>query len=77
MKKRSRVCTQEEPRDLRVAIGGTRVKHAGELKVHTSCYTIGQNSQAGKAVSSRLIPVASLTHQNALFVRNLTVLIPH
>ena len=35
---------------------GTRVKHAGELKSHASCYTIGQKSQAGQAVSSRLEP---------------------
>ena len=33
---------------------GTRVKHAWELKSHASCCTIGQKSQAGQAVSSRL-----------------------
>ena len=30
-------------RDWQVAKGGTRVKHAGKLKSHTSCYTTGQN----------------------------------
>ena len=38
-----RVCTQEEPRDWRVAKGGTHVKHAGELKGHASYCTTGQN----------------------------------
>ena len=33
---------------------GTRVKHAKELKSHTSCCTTGQKSQAGQAVSSQL-----------------------
>ena len=49
----------------------------GELKGHASCNITGQNFQFGQAISSRLIPVASLSHQNALFVRNLTVHIPH
>ena len=33
---------------------GTRVKHAGELKSHTSYCTTGQKSQTGQAVSSWL-----------------------
>ena len=40
--------------DWRVAKGGTRVKHAGELKGHVSCSTTGQNFQSDQAVSSRL-----------------------
>ena len=40
--------------DWQAAKVGTRVKHAGELKSHASCCTIGQKSQAGQAVSSRL-----------------------
>ena len=42
--------------DWQSAKVGTRVKHVGELKSHASCYTIGQKSQAGQAVSSRLEP---------------------
>ena len=41
-------------RDWRVAKGGTRVKHVGELKVHANCSTIGQNFQFDHAISSRL-----------------------
>ena len=41
MKKSLRVCTQESLatgfRDWLVAKGGTRVKHAGELKGHANC----------------------------------------
>ena len=56
------MCNQEEPhnwilrlaRDWQVAKGGTRVKHAGELKGHTNCCTTGQNFQSGQVVSSRL-----------------------
>ena len=33
---------------------GTCVKHAKELKSHTSCCTTGQKSQAGQVVSSQL-----------------------
>ena len=33
---------------------GTHVKHAGELKSYANCCTIGQKSQAGQPVSSRL-----------------------
>ena len=40
-------------RDQKTAKVGTRVEHAGELKSASYC-TIGQKSQAGKAVSSRL-----------------------
>ena len=54
MKKSSRVCTQERTRDWQVAIGGTCVKHAGELKGHANCCTIGQSFQAGQAVCSQL-----------------------
>ena len=60
MKKSLRVCTQEGPRDLRlahdwqVAKGGTCVKHAGELKGHASCCTIGQNFQSDQTISSQL-----------------------
>ena len=34
-------------RDWQAAKVGTRVKHAGELKSHASCCTIGQKSQVG------------------------------
>ena len=54
MKKSSRVCTQKEPRDWQLAKGGTRVKHAGELKGHANCCTTGQNFQSGQAISLRL-----------------------
>ena len=54
MKKAQDVCTQEEPRDWQVSKGGTRVKHAGELKGYDSWSTTGQNFQSGQAVSSRL-----------------------
>ena len=46
---------------------GTHVKHAGELKGHDSWGTTGQNFQSGQVVSSRLVPVARLSSQNALF----------
>ena len=39
-------------RGWQVAKGGTCVKHAGELKSHANCCTIGQKSQAGQAVRS-------------------------
>ena len=52
VKKTQDVCTQEEPHNWQVAKGGTRVKHAGELKGHDSWSTIGQNFQSGQAVSS-------------------------
>ena len=83
-----RVCTQEEPRnwilrlacDWRVAKGGTRVKHARELKGHASWSTTEQNFQTGKTVSSQLVPVASSSHQNALFAflthPSINILIP-
>ena len=54
MKKSLRVYTQEEPHNWQVAKGGTRVKHARELKGHASCCTTGQNFQSGKTVSSLL-----------------------
>ena len=62
MKKSSRVCTQEGPRDWisrlardwQVAKGGTRVKHAEELKSYASCCTIGQNFQSDQTVILRL-----------------------
>ena len=41
-------------RDWQATKVGTRVKHAGEPKSHASCCIIGQKSQAGQAVSSRL-----------------------
>ena len=41
-------------RGWQVAKGGTCVKHAGELKSHANCCTIGQKSQAGQAVRSWL-----------------------
>ena len=34
--------------------GDSFVEHAGELKSHASYCTIGQKSQAGQAISSRL-----------------------
>ena len=54
-------------RDWRVAKGGTRVKHAGELKSHASCCTTGQNFQSGQVVNSWLVPVVSSSRQNILF----------
>ena len=39
---------------LQVAKGGTCVKHAEELKSHTSWSTTRQNFQSGQADSSRL-----------------------
>ena len=59
MKKSSRVCTQEEPRnwilrlahDWQVTKGGTHVKHAGELKGHASCSTTRQNFQSSQVVT--------------------------
>ena len=58
VKKSSRVCTQEEPRDwisqLASCQRGTRVKHARELKGHASCSTTGQNFQSGQAVISQI-----------------------
>ena len=42
---------------------GTRVEHAGELKSHASCCTIGQKSQAGQAVSSRLEHATQPSHE--------------
>ena len=41
-------------RDWKVAKGGTRVKHAGELKGYNNWSTTGQNFQSGQAISSRL-----------------------
>ena len=41
-------------RDWQAAKVGTRVKHVGELKSHASYCTIGQKSQTGQAISSRL-----------------------
>ena len=41
-------------RDWWVAKGGTRVKHAGELKAQASCSTTGQNFQSGQAISLQL-----------------------
>ena len=58
MKESSRVCTQEESCDWRVAKGGTRVKHARELNGHVSCSTTGQNFLFGQTISSQLILVA-------------------
>ena len=57
------VCTQEEPhnwilrsgRDWQVAKGGTRVKHARELKGHDNWSTIGQNFQSGQAVDRKSV----------------------
>ena len=58
MKKYSRLCKNAEihgwTRDWQAAKVGTCMKHVGELKSHASCCTIGQNSQVGQAVSSRL-----------------------
>ena len=58
VKKSSRVCTSRNwilrlARDWQIAKGGTRVKHAGELKSHASCCTTGQSFQSGQVVSSR------------------------
>ena len=54
-------------RDWQVAKGDTRVKHARELKGHDNWSIIGQNFQSDQAVSSRLILIVNLSHQNALF----------
>jgi len=62
VKKSSRVCNSAGPRNwisrlargLQVAKGGTRVKHAEELKSHASCCTTGQKLPAGQAVISQL-----------------------
>ena len=62
MKKCTKLCKDAETRgwnsrvtrDWQVTKAGTRVKHAGELKSHASCCTIGQKSQAGQAISSQL-----------------------
>ena len=62
--------------DWQVTKGGTRVKHAGELKSHASC-TVGQNFQSGQIVSSRLVLVARPSQQNTPFVRNLTLHTPY
>ena len=54
-----------------VAKGGTRVKHAGELKGHASCCITRQKFRSGQAVScdsnSRLVPVTSSSRQDILF----------
>ena len=71
------MCTQKQPRDWSVAKGDTYVKHVGELKGHASYSTTGQNFQFDQTVSLRLVPVMRSSRQNALFVRNLTVHIPH
>ena len=42
---------------------GTHVKHAGELKSHASCYTIGQKSEAGQAISSQLELATQPSHE--------------
>ena len=64
-------------RDWRVTKGGTHVKHVGELKGHANYSTTRQNFQSGQVVSSRLVPVARLSSQNALFNWNLTFRISH
>ena len=63
MKKTQDVCTQEESRDWQVAKGGTRVKHAGELKGHNSWSTTRQNFQSGQTVSSRLKLATRSNHE--------------
>ena len=54
-------------RDWQAAKVGIRVEHAGELKSHASCCTIGQRSQVDQAVSlrlnSRLSPVTRSSRQ--------------
>ena len=50
-------------RDWQAAKVGTRVKHVGKLKSHASCCTIGQKSQAGLAVSSRLELATQPSHE--------------
>ena len=85
MKKTQDLCTQEEPRDWisrlardrQVAKGVTCVKHVGELRGHNSWSTTGQNFQSDQAVSSQLVPITRLSHQNALFGWNMTFCIPH
>ena len=80
-------------RNWQVAKGGTRVKHARELKSHASCCTTRQNFQFGHTISSQfklvthssheaasnswLVPVTRPSHQNTLFVRNLTLRITY
>ena len=62
VKKNLRVCNLAGPHNWisrlahswQVAKAGTHVKHAEELKSHADCCTIGQKSQVGQAVSSRL-----------------------
>ena len=50
-------------RGWQVAKRGTHVKHAEELKSHASCCIIGQKSQAGQAVSSRLKLTTQSSHE--------------
>ena len=50
-------------RDWQAAKVGTRVEHAGKLKSHASCCTIGQKSQAGQAVISRLELATQPSHE--------------
>ena len=82
MKKCSRVCIQAGPcdwisrlaRGWQVTNGGTRVKHAGELKSYASCCTIRQKSRLARQLvrdlDSRLNQVARPSHQTILFRKN-------
>ena len=53
-----------------VVKGGTRVKHARELKSHVNWSTIEQNFQSGQTVNSRLNQVARPSRQTTLFGKN-------
>ena len=46
-----------------VVKGGTRMKHAGELKSHASWSTTGQNFQSSQVVSSRLKLATQSSHE--------------
>ena len=67
----SRCVQSKESRDwisrLASRQSGTRVEHAEELKGHNSWNITGQKFQSGQAISLRLVLVARLSRQNALF----------
>ena len=85
MKKTQYVCTQEEPRNCLATGKSPKVAHvwsmqrswrvtkAGALQDRTSNLA----RQLARDSNSRLVPVARLSHQNALFGWNMTFRIPH
>ena len=56
---------------------GTRVKHVGNLRFMTAGALQDKNVQSGQTVSSRLVLVARLSRQNALFGWKLSFHIPY